>query len=309
MTFKVTILGSGSAKPSITKHHSAQVVNLYEQHYLVDCGEGTQNRLLRAGVSPLKINAVFISHLHGDHVFGLFPLISSMGLMGRKVPLHVFAPRPFDEIMAYHFRYFDTELPFEVVWHEVHTTAHEMLYENNVMEVWSVPLRHRVPTAGFLFREKTPGLNVRKEKIAELGLGVAQITAAKRGEDVTLADGRVVPNGELTYVPYPPRSYAYLSDTNYSGKAVSLVKGVDLLYHEATYADNMRKEAKQRGHATTLQAVKAARESGAKRLIIGHFSSRYKDESVLLDECRAEFAETYLAEEGKTFEIVPQKKI
>ena len=309
MTFKVTILGSGSAKPSITKHHSAQVVNLYEQHYLVDCGEGTQNRLLRAGVSPLKINAVFISHLHGDHVFGLFPLISSMGLMGRKVPLHIFAPRPFDEIMAYHFRYFDTELPFEVVWHEVHTTAHELLYENNVMEVWSVPLRHRVPTAGFLFREKTPGLNVRKEKIAELGLGVAQITAAKRGEDVTLADGRVVPNGELTYVPYPPRSYAYLSDTNYSGKAVSLVKGVDLLYHEATYADNMRKEAKQRGHATTLQAVKAARESGAKRLIIGHFSSRYKDESVLLDECLTEFAETYLAEEGKTFEIVPQKKI
>lgn len=309
MTFKVTILGSGSAKPSITKHHSAQVVNLYEQHYLVDCGEGTQNRLLRAGVSPLKINAVFISHLHGDHVFGLFPLISSMGLMGRKVPLHVFAPRPFDEIMAYHFRYFDTELPFEVVWHEVHTTAHELLYENNVMEVWSVPLRHRVPTAGFLFREKTPGLNVRKEKIAELGLGVAQITAAKRGEDVTLADGRVVPNGELTYVPYPPRSYAYLSDTNYSGKAVSLVKGVDLLYHEATYADNMRKEAKQRGHATTLQAVKAARESGAKRLIIGHFSSRYKDDSVLLDECLTEFAETYLAEEGKTFEIVPQKKI
>ena len=309
MTFKVTILGSGSAKPSITKHHSAQVVNLYEQHYLVDCGEGTQNRLLRAGVIPMKIYAVFISLLHGDHVFGLFPLISSMGLMGRKVPLHIFAPRPFDEIMAYHFRYFDTELPFEVVWHEVHTTAHELLYENNVMEVWSVPLRHRVPTAGFLFREKTPGLNVRKEKIAELGLGVAQITAAKRGEDVTLADGRVVPNGELTYVPYPPRSYAYLSDTNYSGKAVSLVKGVDLLYHEATYADNMRKEAKQRGHATTLQAVKAARESGAKRLIIGHFSSRYKDDSVLLDECLTEFAETYLAEEGKTFEIVPQKKI
>lgn len=309
MPISVTILGNSSAKPTAKGHPSAQVVNINEQLFLVDAGEGVQRQMARCGISPLKLRAVFISHLHGDHVFGLFPLISSMGLMGRKVPLHIFAPRPFDEIMAYHFRYFDTELPFEVVWHEVHTTAHELLYENNVMEVWSVPLRHRVPTAGFLFREKTPGLNVRKEKIAELGLGVAQITAAKRGEDVTLADGRVVPNGELTYVPYPPRSYAYLSDTNYSGKAVSLVKGVDLLYHEATYADNMRKEAKQRGHATTLQAVKAARESGAKRLIIGHFSSRYKDESVLLDECRAEFAETYLAEEGKTFEIVPQKKI
>lgn len=309
MTFKVTILGSGSAKPSLRHHHSAQVVNLYEQYYLVDCGEGAQNQLIKVGVSPMKINAVFISHLHGDHVFGLFPLISSMGLMGRKVPLHVYAPRPLDEIMAYHFRYFDTELPFEVVWHEVHTTRHEMLYENNVMEVWSVPLRHRVPTAGFLFKEKTPPLNVRKEKIAELGLGIAQITAAKRGEDVELGDGRVVPNVELTYTPYPPRSYAYLSDTNYSGKAVSLVRGVDLLYHEATYADDMRKEAKARGHATTLQAVKAAKESGAKQLIIGHFSSRYKDESVLLNECRAEFAETYLAEEGKCFEIPIVKNI
>lgn len=308
MTFKVTILGSGSAKPSLTKHHSAQVVNLYEQHYLIDCGEGTQNRLLRAGVSPLKINAIFISHLHGDHVFGLFPLISSMGLMGRKVPLHVYAPRPFGEIMEWYFRYFDTELPFEVVWHEVDTTAHALLYENNVVEVWSVPLRHRVPTAGFLFKEKVPPLNVRKEQIERLGLGVAQITAAKRGEDVVLADGTVVPNGDITYTPYPPRSYAYLSDTNYSGKAVSLVRGVDLLYHEATYADNMRKEAKRRGHATTLQAVRAAQESGAKRLIIGHFSSRYKDESVLLEECRNEFAETYLAEEGRTFEIVAEKK-
>ena len=308
MTFKVTILGSGSAKPSLRLHHSAQVINLYEQHYLVDCGEGTQNRLLKVGVSPLKINAVFISHLHGDHVFGLFPLISSMGLMGRKVPLHVFAPNPFGEIMENHFRYFDTELPFEVVWHEVHTTQHELLYENNVMEVWSIPLRHRVPTAGFFFKEKNPGLNVRKEKIAELGLGVAQITAAKRGEDLCI-DGRVVPNGELTYTPYAPRSYAYLSDTNYSGKAVSLVRGVDLLYHEATYADDMRRQAKQRGHSTTLQAVKAARESGAKRLIIGHFSSRYKDESVLLNECRGEFAETYLAEEGRTFEIVAEKVV
>ena len=308
MTFKVTILGSGSAKPSLRLHHSAQVINLYEQHYLVDCGEGTQNRLLKVGVSPLKINAVFISHLHGDHVFGLFPLISSMGLMGRKVPLHVFAPNPFGEIMENHFRYFDTELPFEVVWHEVHTTQHELLYENNVMEVWSIPLRHRVPTAGFFFKEKNPGLNVRKEKIAELGLGVAQITAAKRGEDLSI-DGRVVPNGELTYTPYAPRSYAYLSDTNYSGKAVSLVRGVDLLYHEATYADDMRRQAKQRGHSTTLQAVKAARESGAKRLIIGHFSSRYKDESVLLNECRGEFAETYLAEEGRTFEIVAEKVV
>ena len=309
MSIAVTILGNSSAKPTPTGHPSAQVVNINEQLFLVDAGEGVQSRMMRAGVNPMRLAAVFISHLHGDHVFGLFPMISSLGLMGRKVPLHIYAPRPFDEILEYHKRYFDTQLPYEIVWHEVHTTQHELLYENSVLEVWSVPLRHRVPTAGFLFREKPAGLNVDKGAIERYGLGVAQITAAKRGEDVVLGDGRVVPNGELTYTPWEPRSYAYLSDTNYSGKAVSLVRGVDLLYHEATYADDMRSEAKARGHATTLQAARAAVESGAKRLIVGHFSSRYKDEGALVEECRTVFPETYLAEEYKSFDIEMKKVV
>lgn len=309
MTFRVTILGAASAKPSATRHQTSQLVNHAEQYFLVDAGEGVQSRMMRAGVNPMRLAAVFISHLHGDHVFGLFPMISSLGLMGRKVPLHIYAPRPFDEILEYHKRYFDTQLPYEIVWHEVHTTQHELLYENSVLEVWSVPLRHRVPTAGFLFREKPAGLNVDKGAIERYGLGIAQITAAKRGEDVVLGDGRVVPNGELTYTPWVPRSYAYLSDTNYSGKAVSLVSGVDLLYHEATYADDMRSEAKARGHATTLQAARAAVESGAKRLIVGHFSSRYKDEGALVEECRTVFPETYLAEEYKSFDIEMKKVV
>lgn len=309
MTFRVTILGAASAKPSATRHQTSQLVNHAEQYFLVDAGEGVQSRMMRAGVNPMRLAAVFISHLHGDHVFGLFPMISSLGLMGRKVPLHIYAPRPFDEILEYHKRYFDTQLPYEIVWHEVHTTQHELLYENSVLEVWSVPLRHRVPTAGFLFREKPAGLNVDKDAIERYGLGVAQITAAKRGEDVVLGDGRVVPNGELTYIPWEPRSYAYLSDTNYSGKAVSLVSGVDLLYHEATYADDMRSEAKDRGHSTTLQAARAAVESGAKRLIVGHFSSRYKDEGALVEECRTVFPETYLAEEYKSFDIEMKKVV
>ena len=309
MTFRVTILGAASAKPSATRHQTSQLVNHAEQYFLVDAGEGVQSRMMRAGVNPMRLAAVFISHLHGDHVFGLFPMISSLGLMGRKVPLHIYAPRPFNEILEYHKRYFDTQLPYEIVWHEVHTTQHELLYENSVLEVWSVPLRHRVPTAGFLFREKPAGLNVDKGAIERYGLGVAQITAAKRGEDVVLGDGRVVPNGELTYIPWEPRSYAYLSDTNYSGKAVSLVRGVDLLYHEATYADDMRSEAKARGHATTLQAARAAVESGAKRLIVGHFSSRYKDEGALVEECRTVFPETYLAEEYKSFDIEMKKVV
>ena len=274
MTFKVTILGAASAKPSATRHQTSQLVNHAEQYFLVDAGEGVQSRMMRSGVNPMRLSAVFISHLHGDHVFGLFPMISSLGLMGRKVPLHIYAPRPFDEILAYHLRYFDTQLPYEVVWHEV---------------------------------EKPAGLNVSKGAIERYDLGIAQITAAKRGESVTLADGSIIPNDELTYTPWEPRSYAYLSDTNYSGKAVSLVRGVDLLYHEATYADDMRKEAKERGHSTTLQAARAAVESGAKRLIIGHFSSRYKNEMALVEECRTVFPESYLAEEYKTFEIEMKK--
>lgn len=308
MTFKVTILGAASAKPSATRHQTSQLVNHAEQYFLVDAGEGVQSRMMRAGVNPMRLSAVFISHLHGDHVFGLFPMISSLGLMGRKVPLHIYAPHPFGEMLEYHTRYFDTALPYEVVWREVDTTKHALLYENSVLEVWSVPLRHRVPTSGFLFKEKPAGLNVDKGAIERYGLGVAQITAAKRGEDVVLTDGRVVPNSELTYTPWEPRSYAYLSDTNYSGKAVSLVRGVDLLYHEATYAADMKRDAKERGHSTTLDAARAAVESGAKRLLIGHFSSRYKDESVLVEECHTVFPETYLAEEYEIFEI-EQKKL
>lgn len=308
MTFSVTILGAASAKPSANRHQSSQLVNHSGQYFLVDAGEGVQHRLMKVGVNPLRLTAVFISHLHGDHLFGLFPMISTLGLMGRKRPLHIYAPNPFGEILEYHKRYFDTELPYEVVWHELKTTQNELLFENGVLEVWSVPLRHRVPTAGFLFREKPAVLNVRKEAIERYGLGIAQITAAKRGEDVELESGEIVPNANLTYIPWEPRSYAYLSDTNYSGKAVSLVKGVDLLYHEATYAGDMRREAKDRGHSTTLDAARAAVESGASKLLIGHFSSRYKDDRVLVEECRTVFPESYLAEEYKRFEI-PMKKL
>ena len=189
MSFSVTILGSSSAKPTLSRHPSAQVVNVHEQYYLVDAGEGVQQQLIRYGINPLRLRAVFISHLHGDHVFGLFPLISTLALYGRKTPLRVFAPAPMGEILACHLKYFDSELPYPVVWTEVDTTKHALLMENRTLEVWSIPLRHRVPTAGFLFREKEPALNVDKFKITKYGLSVAQITAAKRGEDVTLSTG------------------------------------------------------------------------------------------------------------------------
>lgn len=308
MSFSITILGSASAKPTPNRHPSAQIVNVHEQYYLVDAGEGVQQQMFRYGINPLKLRAVFISHLHGDHVFGLFPLLSTLGLYGRRTPLKIFGPAPLGEMLECHLRYFDTQLPYEIEWIRVDTTKHVLLFENRTLEVWSIPLRHRIPTAGYLFREKQPPLNVRKEKIAEYDLSIAQITAAKRGEDLQLGNGKTIPNAELTYRPYEARSYAYLSDTSYSPKAAGLAEGADLIYHEATYAHAEHKIARERGHSTAVEAARAALKAGAGRLVIGHYSARYKDEEVLVEEARTVFPATYPATEGVTFTIEKQQK-
>lgn len=300
---KVTVLGRASAKPTAKSHPSAQVVNVNEQYYLVDAGEGTQQQMFRMGINPLKLRAVFISHLHGDHVFGLFPMLSTMGLCGRQMPLKVYAPRPFGEILEYHLRYFDSQLPYEVEWVEVDTTSHQIIFENKTLEVWSVPLRHRVPCSGYHFKEKRPELNVDKFKITKYNLTIAQIVAAKRGEDITLEDGTVVANSELTYLPFEPRSYAYLSDTSRSAVAAERVKGVTLLYHEATYTKEFARDAKERGHSTAADAAQIAVTAGAERLLLGHFSSRYKSPEVLLDEAKEIFENSALAEEGETYTV------
>lgn len=300
---KVTVLGRASAKPTVTSHPSAQIVNVNEQYYLVDAGEGTQQQMFRRGINPLKLRAVFISHLHGDHVFGLFPLLSTMGLCGRQMPLKVFAPRPFDEMLEFHLKYFDEHLPYQVEWVEVDTTKHSCIFENRSVEVWSVPLRHKIPCAGFHFKERSPELNVHKFKIEKYSLSIAQIVAAKRGEDITLEDGTVIENSELTYLPFTPKSYAYLSDTSRSAVAARRIKGVDLLYHEATYTKEFARDAKERGHSTAADAAQIAVAAEAKALIIGHFSSRYKSPEALLAEAKEIFENTQLAEEGETYTL------
>lgn len=305
MSIAVTILGNASAKPTASAHPSAQAVNINEQLFLVDAGEGVQRRMFRYGISPLRLRAVFISHLHGDHLFGLFPLLSTLGLYGRRTPLRIYAPRPFGDMLEAHLRFFDRDLPYTPEWVEVDTTANRIVFENDTIEVWSLPLRHRVPTAGYLFRQKQPPLNIRKSCIERYGLSIAQIAAAKRGEDIALDSGETLRNADITYRPYEPAAYAYCSDTNYSARLARMVEGVDLLYHEATYAAAEKRIARERGHATTAEAAKVAEKAAAKRLIIGHFSSRYKDLQPLVEEARAVFPATDIAREGETFTIEP----
>ena len=306
MSIAVTILGNSSAKPTATGHPSAQVVNVNEQYFLVDAGEGVQRQMARRGISALKLRAVFISHLHGDHMYGLFPLLSTLGLYGRRTPLRIYAPRPFGEMLECFLRLCETNLPYTPEWVEVDTTKHQIIFENDSTEVWSLPLRHRIPTAGYLFRQKEPALNVKKYAIERYDLSVKQIVDAKRGEDIVLESGEVLSNDAITYRPYSTLSYAYCSDTNYSARLARMVEGVDVLYHEATYAADMRKTAKERGHSTTEDAAKVAKMAGVGRLLIGHFSSRYKDLSLLLDEARATFPATDIAREGETFLIEPK---
>lgn len=306
MSIAVTILGNSSAKPTATGHPSAQVVNVNEQYFLVDAGEGVQRQMARRGISALKLRAVFLSHLHGDHMYGLFPLLSTLGLYGRRTPLRIYAPRPFGEMLECFLRLCETNLPYTPEWVEVDTTKHQIIFENDSTEVWSLPLRHRIPTAGYLFRQKEPALNVKKYAIERYGLTVGQIVQAKRGEDVVLESGEVLSNDAITYRPYGALSYAYCSDTNYSARLARMVEGVDVLYHEATYAADMRKTAKERGHSTTEDAAKVAKMAGAGRLLIGHFSSRYKNLSLLLGEAREVFPATDIAAEGETFLIEPK---
>lgn len=306
MAISVTILGNASAKPTATAHPSAQVVNINEQLFLMDAGEGVQRQMARCGISPLKLKAVFLSHLHGDHLYGLFPLLSTLGLYGRRTPLRIYAPRPFGEMLESFLTLFESDLPYTPEWIEVDTTKHQIIFENDTTEIWSLPLRHRVPTAGYLFRQKQPPLNVSKYSIERYGLSIAQIVAAKRGEDITLESGEVIANAQITYRPYGPLSYAYCSDTNYSARLAKMVEGVDMLYHEATYAAAEKKLAKERGHSSTVDAAKVADMAKAGRLLIGHFSSRYKDLEALCEECREIFPATEIARERETYHIQPK---
>jgi ribonuclease Z len=303
MTFEVTILGNRSALPTQHQFPTAQVLNVHERLFLIDCGEGTQMQLRRCGISILRISAVFISHLHGDHLFGLFGLLSTMSMLGRKNDLPIYAPAPLQAILDAHLTYFGEGMNFRPVVHAIDTETPAPVYENRAVAVHTIPLRHRVPTAGFLFRETPPPLNVHKHLIARHRLSVGDILRLKNGLPVLRPNGETLSVEAMTYRPYSPRSYAFCSDTEFSETVIEQVRGVDLLYHEATYRSDRADLARQTGHSTAAEAATVAQRAGVKKLLIGHFSSRYTDDEGFLDEAQTIFPPTALAKERETFRI------
>ena len=303
MSFRLTILGTSSALPTSERYPTAHVLNAHERLYLIDCGEGTQMQLRRYRIRLGKISHIFISHLHGDHMFGLYGLLSTFNLMGRKEPVWLYGPKDLERLINQHFTDFDIHLNFEVKFYGLSGSATETILETKKLIVSSFPLKHRVPAYGYLFREKEADRNILKDKISLYNISIKDIAAIKKGADLTLDDGTIIPNDVLTVPPPKPKSYAFCSDTGYFKKLHTYFKDVDLLYHEATFDKSKTDLAHQTGHSTATEAAMVAREAGVKRLIIGHFSARYKDPSSLEAEAREIFPDTTAATDGTTYEI------
>jgi len=305
MKFEVLILGSNSALPAHGRHPSAQLVNHHDALYLVDCGEGTQMQMSQYQVRRSKIDVVFISHLHGDHIFGLPGLLTSYILNGRKNPLKVIGPVGLQRFIDVTLNLKETTMPYELDIEEIDATIYKKVYENKLIEVYSLPLHHRIPTAGYKFVEKEKERHIIPEEIQKWDIPYEHLSAVKKGKDPLSRAGEIVKNHLLTSDPDPIYSFAYCSDTAYFPEVVPMIKGVSLLYHEATFMDMHKDQAEKRFHSTTKEAAQIARSAGVDKLLIGHFSSRYVELESMIEECRAVFAPSYLAEEGKIFKINP----
>lgn len=302
--FEVTILGCGSAVPTARHMTTAQLVSMREKVFMVDCGEGTQTQVWKSGIKVTNLDHIFISHAHGDHFFGLVPFISSLGLMlDRKSPLNLWVPADLKEHLEYDFSHY-CYLPFELIIHPLDTTVRTVLYEDKEMIVETIPLDHRTPCCGFLFKEKPKDPVLLPAKCKELGVPVTEFRNIKAGADYVREDGTVIPNSELTKPSdFTPRSYAYCSDTAYCQAIVPQISGVDLLYHEATFCDADEGNAAATGHSTARQAAAIAKEARVGKLALGHYSIRYREEDQLLQEAREVFPETVLSDEMMQFSI------
>ena len=301
--FKVHILGCGSALPTLRHNATSQVVEVRGKLYMIDCGEGTQIALRRSRIAFSRLSAVFLSHLHGDHCLGIIGMVSTFGLLGRATPLHIYAPAEFEPMLKAQLGMFCHGLEFDVIFHAVDTTRQAVVCEDKGVSVETIPLEHRVPCCGYLFREKPSLPHIRREMIDFYQIPVSQINNIKNGADWTTEDGKTIPNSRLVKPAEPARSYAFCSDTRYMPTLHKTVENVNLLYHESTYANDQPENAEKYFHSTAEQAATVARDAHVGRLLLGHYSARYENEQILLDEARSVFPESYLSDENMVIDV------
>ncbi len=303
MSFKITILGSSGAVPAYGRHPTAQLVEIQNRYFLVDCGEAAQMQLMRLQANFHRINHIFISHLHGDHYLGLMGLIFTMHLQRRINELHIYSHRGLDEIITAHLRYSRSAPNFRIVFHHLEKGLKQIIYEDDALTVETIPLSHKIRCSGFLFKEKTKPRRIDKSKLPQ-GLLIQQVAGLKNGHDIRDESGAILYSNEsLTLPPRKSRSYAYCSDTIFDEGLVDQLRSIDLLYHEATFLTDEESKAKDTKHSTAKQAAQIARLAAVDRLLLGHFSARYKDLAPILEEAKSIFHNTELAIEGEEFVI------
>lgn len=295
--FELHILGCSSALPTTRHFPTSQILNVRDKLFMIDCGEGAQLQFRKSRLKFSRLNHIFISHLHGDHCFGLLGLISTLNLLGRTAELHIHSPQGLEELMKPMLDFFNRQMTYAVVFHAFDTREPSVVYEDRSLTVTTIPLRHRMPTCGFLFAEKPSPRHIVREMVDFYGVPVYELNRIKNGADYVTPDGEVIANERLTRPSDPPRSYAYCSDTLPLASVVEQVRGADLLFHEATFVEEDASRAKETFHTTAAQAAAIAREAGVKRLLVGHFSARYDNEDLLLEQACAVFPETMLAKE------------
>ncbi len=303
MTFTVTILGSGAAIPLTHRNPSAQLINIHERLYLLDCAEGTQVQLRKNRVRLQKINHIFITHLHGDHYFGLMGLITTLHLLGREGELHIYAHAPLEEIIETQLKASNTTLRYPLHFHAVDPEKREVIMDDGIVEVSCLPMVHGFPTSGYIIKEKPGKPNIRKDFVKGRELNPSDYERIKNGDDYVDPAGKRFSNDEITIPPRPPRSYAYCTDTAYNEAIIPDISGVDLLYHETTFMEDRRKDAEAKFHSTAKQAATIAHKAKVGKLLIGHYSARYKDLDDLLNEARSVFPGTLLGVDGLSIEI------
>lgn len=310
MSLKLTILGFNSAIPKKKSAPTAQLLEISNRHFLIDCGEGTQVQLRKAKAKFSKINHIFISHLHGDHVFGLIGLISTLQLLGKETPLYIFGPKGLKDFIMNQLVHTQSNCSFALNFKELNGSESELIFEDDKVEVFTIPLNHRIYTNGYLFREKSKNRKLNIEAVKKYPeIDTCDYQNLKNGRDFQLLSGEMIPNELLTFPAEKSYSYAFCSDTRYKPDIVSIIQDVDLLYHEATFLEDLKEMADYTGHSTAKEAAMIAKSANAGKLVLGHFSNRYKNPEVMLEEARPVFENTYIPKQLQVFEISKEKSM